>query len=68
MTYTIDLLPEENERLRRIAAERGLDVQEYLRRTIRAIANDPGIVGDEEFDQIAHRLLAKNAELMRRLA
>ncbi|PIQ63928.1 MAG: hypothetical protein COV99_00270 [Bacteroidetes bacterium CG12_big_fil_rev_8_21_14_0_65_60_17] len=51
-------------RLKELAAELNLSVEEYISRMTDHVARQPA--GD--FDEIATRILAKNRELYRRLA
>jgi hypothetical protein len=61
---TIPLSDERLARLRAWAEQAGLTPEEFLRRHVEQLLEQP----DEEFRQAAAHMLRKNAELYRRLA
>jgi hypothetical protein len=63
-TIAIPLSDERAAQLRLRAAQAGLTPEEFLRRRVEQILDRP----DEPFHQAAAYVLAKNAELYRRLA
>jgi len=64
MVIRIDLPTEDTERLEAKARDLGLPLEDYARKALKAIAQEP----TDDFRAMARRLLDKNAELLRRLA
>jgi predicted transcriptional regulator len=63
MTITIDLPPEQYERLAELARREGLTAEEFARRELAGM-----LTRDAAFQAAAGYVLEKNAELYRRLA
>lgn len=68
MTLTIDLTPDTEARLRRLAKERGVDVNTFALDALTELARRCEGVDNEEFERVARELVKENAELLRRLA
>jgi antitoxin FitA len=64
MTISIELTPEQAERLRDRAESQGLQPEEFATAAIQNLIAQP----DEEFLRIAEYIVEKNAELYRRLS
>ena len=63
-TLQVNFSDETARRLETIAREQGLSAEDLVRRVAEEIVRSP----DEEFDEVAQHVLAKNRELYRRLA
>ena len=63
-TVTIPVSDERFERLRSLAQQAGISPEEFLKRRVEFLLDQP----DEEFKAITERILEKNSELYRRLA
>ena len=64
MTITIELTTEEEQSLKEMAHQRGIDAQELARSAVRDLLCKP----DAEVQAIIDRVFEKNAELFNRLA
>jgi hypothetical protein len=63
-TVTIPVSDDRFERLRSLAQQAGISPEEFLKRRVEFLLDQP----DEEFKAITERILDKNRELYRRLA
>lgn len=63
-TVTIPVSDDQFERLRALAEQAGISPEEFLKRRVEFLLDQP----DEEFKAITERILEKNRELYRRLA
>ena len=63
-TVTIPVSDDRFERLRSLAQQAGISPEEFLKRRVEFLLDQP----DEEFKAITERILEKNSELYRRLA
>ncbi|MEM8560038.1 MAG: DNA-binding protein [Bacteroidota bacterium] len=63
---TIPLTDQDAERLRSLADRLGMDAEQLAVDAVRARLDQS--VSDDEFERIAEQVVAKNAELYRRLA
>jgi hypothetical protein len=63
-TVTIPVSDDRFERLRALAQQAGISPEEFLKRRVEFLLDQP----DEEFKTITERILEKNRELYRRLA
>jgi hypothetical protein len=63
-TVTIPVSDDRFERLRSLAQQAGISPEEFLKRRVEFLLDQP----DEEFKAITERILEKNRELYRRLA
>lgn len=64
MTLQVELSPEHHERLIEMAGRLGVEPEELARAALIDMVNGP----DGEFTRVVRRVLAKNADLYRRLA
>lgn len=63
-TVTIPVSDDQFERLRALAEQAGISPEEFLKRRVEFLLDQP----DEEFKAITESILEKNRELYRRLA